>query len=64
MHIYHNCYKNFFTFFLKNIRMNSKKHKFWQQKNKKKSLLQKQKIFNIDYIYVNKILVSEILYWI
>ena len=39
--------------------MNGKKHKFWPQKNKKKSLLQKQEIFNIDDIYVNKILVSK-----
>ena len=39
--------------------MNGKKHKFWPQKNKKKSLLQKQEIFDIDDIYVNKILVSK-----
>ena len=39
--------------------MNDKKHKFWPQKNKKKSLLQKQEIFDIDDIYVNKILVSK-----
>ena len=39
--------------------MNGKKYKFWPQKNKKKSLLQKQEIFDIDDIYVNKILVSK-----
>ena len=39
--------------------MNGKKHKFWPQKNKKKSLLQKQEIFDIDDIYVYKILVSK-----
>ena len=46
----------FFTVY-KNER---KEHKFWQQKYQEKRLLQqKQKIFNIDDIDVNKILVSK-----
>ena len=41
--------------------MNGKKHKFWQWKNQKSDFYKKQnkKIFNIDDIYVHKILVSK-----
>ena len=36
-----------------------KEHKFRQQKNRKKWLLQKKKLFNIDDFDINKILVSK-----
>ena len=36
-----------------------KEHRFWRQKNKKKWLLQKQKVSRIDDIDFNKILVSK-----
>ena len=59
MHVYNDYYKKIFTFFIayKNER---KDHKFWQQKNKKSDFYKRnEKIFNIDDIDVNKLLVSN-----
>ena len=63
MHVYPNYYKKIFYFFsLLYVRMNNewKEHKFWQQKYQKSDFYNKNiKIFNIDDIDVNKILVSK-----
>ena len=53
--------KTFLPFFFTTYKNERKDHKFWQQKNQKQWLLQKKKkIFNIDDLDVNKILVSKI----
>ena len=51
----HNYYKKFVLFVFTAYKDERKDHKFWQQKNKKRWLLQKknEKIFNIDDIDVN-----------
>ena len=62
MHVYHNYYKNFFTFFiLLYIKMNGKTINFDNKKIKKVTFTKKQnkKIFDIDDIGINKILVSK-----
>ena len=61
MHVYHNYYKKSFTFFpLPHIRMNGKNINFDNKKIKKGDFYNKtKKIFNIDDIDVNKILVSK-----
>ena len=48
-----------FYFFFTVYKNEWKEHKFWRQKNQKKRLLQKKKVFRIDYIDVNKVLVSK-----
>ena len=57
MHVY----PNFLLFFLTVYKNERKEHTFWQQKYFKKSdfCLKNKKIFNIDDIDVNKILVSK-----
>ena len=56
MHAYPNYYKNFFTFFL-HISGNS--INFNDKKIKKSDFYKSKKIFNINDIDVNKILVSK-----
>ena len=59
MHVYPHYYlKNQFFFFTK-YKNEWKQHKFQQQKNKKSDFYNNKKIFNIDHIDVNKILVSK-----
>ena len=56
----YNYYKIFLLFFFIVYKNEQKEHKFWQSKYQEKWLLQqKQKIFNIDDIDGNKILVSK-----
>ena len=75
MRVYHNYYKkNVYFFSLLYIRMNGKNINFDNKNIKKSDFYNKnKKIFNIDDIDVNKILVSKkeqygkfiyILYWI
>ena len=61
MHVYPNYYNFVFYFFsLPYIRMNRKSINFDNKNIKKSNLYNKnKKIFNIDYIDVNKILVSK-----
>ena len=61
MYVYPNYYKKFFYFFsLPYIRMNRKSINFDNKNIKQSNLYNKnKKIFNIDYIDVNKILVSK-----
>ena len=61
MYVYPNYYKNFFYFFsLPYIRMNGKSINFDNKNIKQSNLYNKnKKIFNMDYIDVNKILVSQ-----
>ena len=60
MHVYHNYYKFFLLIFFTTYKNEWKEYKYWQQKNKKSDFYNKnKKIFNIDDIYVNKILVSK-----
>ena len=55
-----NYYKFFFTFSLPHIRMNGKSINFDNENIKKSNFYNKnKKIFNIDNIDVNKILVSK-----
>ena len=52
--------KNFLLFFFTVYKNERKEHKFWQQKYQKSDFYNKnKKIFNIDDIDVNKILVSK-----
>ena len=52
--------KNFLLFFFTVYKNEWKEHKFWQQKYQKSDFYHKnKKIFNIDDIDVNKILVSK-----
>ena len=52
--------KNFLLFFFTVYKNERKEHKFWQQKYQKSNVYNKnKKIFNIDNIDVNKILVSK-----
>ena len=46
-------------FFFTVYRNESKENKFWWQKNRKSDFYKNKKIFNIDDIDVNKILVSK-----
>ena len=64
--IYNHCMytqiiiKNFLLFFFTVYKNERKEHKFWQQKYQKSDFYNKnKKIFNIDDIDVNKILVSK-----
>ena len=61
MHVYPNYYKKkFLLFFFTEYKNEWKEHKFWRQKNQKSAFYNKnKKIFNINYIDVNKILVSK-----
>ena len=61
MHVYPNCYKRILLFFFTEYKNERKQHKFPQQKNKKSDFYnnKNKKIFNIDDIDVNKILVSK-----
>ena len=52
--------KKFLLFFFTVYKNERKEHKFWQQKYQKSDFYNKnKKIFNIDDIDVNKILVSK-----
>ena len=56
----HNNYKNFFTFFFTVYKNERKEHKFHNKNIKKKDFYNNnKKLFNIDDIDVNKILVSK-----
>ena len=61
MHVYPNYYKKFFYFFSSLcIRMNGKSINFNDKKIKKSDFyIKNKKIFNVDDIDVNKILVSK-----
>ena len=60
MHVHHNCYKKLLPFSLQSIRMNTKNINFDNKKIKKATFITKtKKMFNIDDIDVNEILVSE-----
>ena len=60
MHVYINYYKKFFTVFtLLYIRMSRKTINFDDKKIEKSDFYENKKIFNIDNIDVNKILVSK-----
>ena len=61
MHVYPNYYKKIFYFFsLSYIRMNGKNINFNNKKIKKSTFtIKTKKIFNIDDIDVNKMLVSK-----
>ena len=58
MHVYPNYYKKNY-FFYKEYKNEWKQHKFWQQKNKKSDYNKNKKIFNINNIDDNKMLVSK-----
>ena len=60
MHVYPNYYKKKLVFFFILYKNEWKEHKFCQQKYQKSNFYNKnKKIFNIDDIEVNKILVSK-----
>ena len=54
-----NYYKNFLLYLFTQYENEWKECEFWRQKNQKRSFYKNKKIFKIDDIYVNKILVSE-----
>ena len=57
--IYFNYYKNVLLFFCNVFKNEQKEHKFWRQKNLKSDCYKNKKVFQIDDIDVNKILVSK-----
>ena len=60
MHVYLNYYqKSFYFFSSQNIRMSGNSANFNNKKIKKSDINKSKKIFNIDNIDVNKILVSK-----
>ena len=52
-------YKKNYLFFFTKYKNEHKEYKFWQQKNKKSDFYKNKKVFEIDDIDVNKILVSK-----
>ena len=46
-------------FFFNVYKYEWKEHKFWRQKNKKSDFYKNKKVFQIDDVGVNKVLVSE-----
>ena len=59
MHAYNNYYKQIFYFSLEYIKMNKKKINFNDKKIKNTEFYKNKKIFNVDNIDVNRILVSK-----
>ena len=57
--MYLNYYKNIFYLFFTIYENEWKESKFWRQKNKKSDFYKNKKVFEIDHIDVNKILISK-----